>query len=65
MVGQQMKLNKHPEYPHKTKYDGYAKFLYHRFRPTTKTMWPLWKNLKLKDKDYWRGMAQIYKEQDL
>ena len=60
-----MKLNKHPEYPNKTKHDGYAKFLYHKLRPKTTILWPLWKNLKIKDKDYWRGMAQIYKGQDL
>ena len=44
-----MRLKKHPEYPVKTKYDGLAQFLF-------------WKNLKLKDKDYWRGLAQIHKE---
>ena len=60
-----MKLNQHPEYPHTTKYDGYAKFLYHKLRPITKMTWPLWKNLKIQDKDYWRGMAQIYKGQEL
>ena len=60
-----MRLKQHPEYPNKTKYDGYAKFLYHKMRPRTKMLWPLWKNLKIKDKDYWRGMAQIYKGQDI
>lgn len=46
----------------KTKYDGLAQFLYRKAKPTHKKAQPFWKNLKLKDRDYWRGLAQIHKE---
>ena len=57
-----MRLKKHPEYPANTKYDGLAQFLYRKAKPRNKKAQPFWKNLKLKEKDYWRGMSQIQKE---
>ena len=60
-----MKMHKHPDYPVKTKYDGLAHYLYRTNKPRKIKLQPLWKYLKLKDKDYWRGLAQVWIGQDL
>ena len=63
-----MKMHKHPDYPVKTKYDGTAHYLYRIkseeiFRKPSKLKLPKWHNLKLKEKDYWRGLAQVWRGQ--
>ena len=45
-----------------TKYDGFAKKLFYDFRKTKKGI-PYWERLHFKDRDEWRGIAQILKRE--
>ncbi len=45
-----------------TKYDGFAKKLFYDFRKTKKKL-PYWERLDFRDRDEWRGIAQIVKRE--
>ena len=45
-----------------TKYDGFAKKLFYDFRKTKKKL-PYWERLNFRDRDEWRGIAQIVKRE--
>ena len=45
-----------------TKYDGFAKKLFYDFRKTRKGI-PYWERLHFKDRDEWRGIAQLIKRE--
>ena len=45
-----------------TKYDGFAKKLFYDFRKTKKKL-PYWERLDFKDRDEWRGIAQLAKRE--
>jgi hypothetical protein len=44
-------------------YDAWAKMFYELQRNNKR--WPPFYNLKRKERDYWRGLGQIAKEQNL
>ena len=46
-----------------TKYDGYAKKLFYDWRRSKKGKVPIWENLNFKDRDEWRGVAQLMKRE--
>jgi len=45
-----------------TKYDGFAKKLFYDFRKTKKKF-PYWERLNFRDRDEWRGIAQLVKRE--
>ena len=45
-----------------TKYDGFAKKLFYDFRKTKKGL-TYWERLDFKDRDEWRGIAQLAKRE--
>ena len=45
-----------------TKYDGFAKKLFYDFRKTKKKL-PYWERLNFRDRDEWRGIAQLIKRE--
>ena len=45
-----------------TKYDGFAKKLFYDFRKTKKKF-PYWERLNFRDRDEWRGIAQLIKRE--
>lgn len=50
--------------PENRKYDEKAKWLYEMHRETHPT-WPPFAFLKRKERDYWRGLAEIMIKDDL
>ena len=46
-----------------TKYDGYAKKLFYDWRNKRKAKLPIWEKLNYKDRDEWRGVAQLMKRE--
>jgi|TARA_A100001015_G_scaffold106372_1_gene118055 hypothetical protein len=46
-----------------TKYDGYAKKLFYDWRKSKKGKVPIWEKLNFKDRDEWRGVAQLMKRE--
>lgn len=46
-----------------TKYDGYAKKLFYDWRSQKKVRIPIWEKLDYKDRDEWRGVAQLMKRE--
>jgi hypothetical protein len=46
-----------------TKYDGYAKKLFYDWRNKRKIRLPVWEKLDYKDRDEWRGVAQLMKRE--
>ena len=46
-----------------TKYDGYAKKLFYDWRNKRKIRLPIWEKLDYKDRDEWRGVAQLMKRE--
>ena len=46
-----------------TKYDGYAKKLFYDWRKRKKGKVPIWEKLNFKDRDEWRGVAQLMKRE--
>ena len=46
-----------------TKYDGFAKKLFYDFRKTINKRIPYWERLTFKDRDEWRGIAQVVKRE--
>jgi len=46
-----------------TKYDPYAKKLFYEFRKDRKKRIPFWERLDFKDRDEWRGIAQLMKRE--
>jgi len=45
-----------------TKYDGFAKKLFYDFRKRKKKL-PYWERLNFRDRDEWRGIAQLVKRE--
>ena len=45
-----------------TKYDGFAKKLFYDFRKIKKKL-PYWERLNFRDRDEWRGIAQLIKRE--
>ena len=46
-----------------TKYDGYAKKLFYDWRNKRKAKLPIWEKLNYKERDEWRGVAQLMKRE--
>ena len=46
-----------------TKYDGYAKKLFYDWRNKRKAKLPIWEKVNYKDRDEWRGVAQLMKRE--
>jgi len=52
-------------YPHSTKYDRFAKKLYLSFSNKSLTSKYKFDRLPIKDKDYWRALAEISTKENL
>jgi len=46
-----------------TKYDGFAKKLYYDWKRVKNFRLPLWERLDFKERDEWRGIAQLTKRE--
>lgn len=62
IIGEQM--NQY-QYPHSTPYDSLAKTLYLSFTDFQLTKRNKFDKLPIKDKDYWRALAEISKRENL